>query len=60
MDNRFLRVEEVARYMDISVPTAYKLMRRLNDELREMGYLTISGRVSRVYIEKKLYSGECA
>ena len=60
MDNRFLRVEEVARYMDISVPTAYKVIRRLNDELREMGYLTISGRVSRVYFEKKLYSGVCA
>lgn len=60
MDNRFLRVEEVARYMDISVPTAYKVIRRLNDELREMGYLTISGRVSKVYFEKKLYSGECA
>ena len=60
MDNRFLRVEEVARYMDISVPTAYKVIRRLNDELREMGYLTISGRVSRVSFEKKLYSGECA
>lgn len=60
MDNRFLRVEEVARCMDISIPTAYKVIRRLNDELREKGYLTISGRVSRAYFEKKLYSGECA
>ena len=46
--------------MDVSVPTAYKVIRRLNDELREMGYLTISGRISRAYFEKKLYSGECA
>ena len=60
MDNRFLRVEEVARCMDISIATAYKVIRRLNDELREKGYLTISGRVSRAYFEKKLYGVECA
>ena len=48
MENKeFLNVNDVAAYMDISVPMAYKIIRRLNDELKAAGYLTVSGRVSR-------------
>jgi hypothetical protein len=36
---------------------AYKIIRRLNEELAAMGYLVVSGRVSRSYFEKKVYSG---
>ena len=39
MENkRFLNVNDVADYLDISVPTAYKIIRRLNDELSKMVY----------------------
>ena len=58
MENkRFLNVNDVADYLDISVPTAYKIIRRLNDELSKMGYLTVSGRVNRTYFEQKVYGG---
>ena len=58
MENkRFLNVNDVADYLDISVPTAYKIIRRLNDELSKMGYLTVSGRVRRTYFEQKVYGG---
>ena len=61
MENkRFLNVNDVADYLDISVPTAYKIIRRLNDELSKMGYLTVSGRVSRPYFEQKVYGGVTA
>ena len=56
-NKRFLNVNDVADYLDISVPTAYKIIRRLNDELSKMGYLTVSGRVSRTYFEQKVYGG---
>lgn len=52
---RFLNVNDVADYLDISVPTAYKIIRRLNDELSKKGYLTVSGRVSKTYFEQKVY-----
>lgn len=52
---RFLNVNDVADYLDISVPTAYKIIRHLNDELSKMGYLTVSGRVSKTYFEQKVY-----
>lgn len=40
--------------MDISVPTAYKVIRKLNDELNAQGYLTISGKINRRYFELKV------
>lgn len=35
MDNRFIRVDEVAEELDVSKPYAYKLIRKLNEELKE-------------------------
>ena len=58
MENkRFLNATDVAQYMGISVPMAYKIIRRLNDELVDAGYIIVSGRVSRSYFEKKIYGG---
>ena len=58
MENkRFLNVNDVAAYLGVSIPTAYKVIRQLNDELVAQGYLTVAGRVSRVYFEHKVYGG---
>lgn len=54
---RFLNVNDVAAYMGISIPMAYKIIRRLNDELAAQGYITVSGRISRAYFERKTYGG---
>ena len=43
----FMRVEEVAQELGTSKSHAYKVIHKLNAELREKGYLTISGRVNR-------------
>ena len=53
-----MRVDDVARELGISKSHAYKIIQRLNAELKEKGFLTISGRVSRKYfIEKLCYKG---
>ena len=58
MENkRFLTANDVAEYMGISVPMAYKIIRRLNDELVAAGYIIVSSRISRSYFEKKIYGG---
>jgi Mn-dependent DtxR family transcriptional regulator len=54
MEANFMRVQEVAEYMDISVPMAYKIIRRLNEELSNKGYLTVSGRVNRNFFIAKV------
>ena len=57
-ENNFMRVDDVAKELGISKSYAYKIVQKLNAELREKGYLTISGRVNRKYFMEKLcYSG---
>lgn len=51
----FVKVEEIAKDLDVSKPFAYKLVKEMNDELKSKGFITISGRVSRKYYEEKFY-----
>ena len=55
MSNQFMSVDEVANMLQVSKSLAYKLVQKLNDELKEKGYLTVSGRVSRKYLEERFY-----
>ncbi len=50
----FMRVEDVADELGISKSYAYKIVQKLNEELRSMGFLTISGRVNRQYFMEKV------
>ncbi len=57
--NSFMRVEEVAEELGVSISYAYKVIRRLNDELKEKGFVTIAGRVNRQYFNERVFgSGE--
>ena len=49
----FIHAAEVAEALGISRPYAYKLVRELNKELEEKGFL--SGKVSRRYFEERIY-----
>ena len=55
MDNRFIRAEEVAAELDVSKPYAYKLIRSMNEELKEAGCITIAGRIDRKFFHEKFY-----
>lgn len=58
MENKFIRVDEVAQELSVSKPYAYKLIRKLNDELKEQGFVTITGRINRQYFYERLYGAE--
>ena len=58
MEKNFMTVEEVAEELKVSKSYAYKVVRELNAEMRELGYLTISGRVNTSFFRKKLCYGE--
>lgn len=51
----FLRVEEVAEVLGVSIPYAYKLIRSMNEELKKAGCITISGRIDRKFFYEKFY-----
>lgn len=51
----FMRVNEVAEELGVSIPYAYKLIRELNEELRKTGCITIAGRIDRKFFHEKFY-----
>ena len=56
MSNKmFMRVEDVAEEMGVSVSYAYKLIRKLNKELQSTGCITIPGRIDRKFFQEKFY-----
>ena len=55
MENKFMRVEEVAEVLEVSTSFAYKVIRQLNDELKAKGFITIAGHINREYFYERLY-----
>ena len=51
----FMRVNEVAEELGVSVPYAYKLIRQMNEELKKNGCITISGQIDRKFFHEKFY-----
>jgi len=56
-NNSFIKVEEVAEILGISKSYAYKVVQKLNNELKAQGFLTISGRINRKYFMERMYCG---
>lgn len=56
LQHSFLRVEEVAEILCISKSHAYKIVQKLNADLKKQGFITIAGRVNKQYfLEKTCY-----
>ena len=55
MENKFMRVDEVAEVLEVSTSFAYRLIRQLNNELKAKGFVTISGRINRQYFYERIY-----
>jgi hypothetical protein len=58
MSEKFIRAEEVAEVMEVSVAYAYKIIRKLNQELDDKGFITVTGRVNRSYFNERIYNTE--
>ena len=58
MENKlFYTSEEVAEMLQVFQAMAYKIIRELNAELAEKGYVTVRGRVNASYFKKKTCYG---
>lgn len=55
MESQFMNVDEVAKVLFVSKSYAYKVIKRLNEELAKKGYITFSGRVNRQYFNERIY-----
>ena len=57
MDNSktFITVAEIENVLDVSESKAYRIVRTLNVELKQKGFMVIPGRVSRQYFNERFY-----
>jgi len=56
MENRmFVGVEAVCKDFGIGSSKAYQIIKELNDELKNKGYITVPGRVSKQYYCERVY-----
>lgn len=54
-EQKFLNAGDVAKAMNISKSTAYRVIKQCNDELHKQGFLTIHGKISKRFFEEKVY-----
>lgn len=52
-DKCFLNAEDVASFMDVPIPAACKIIRKLDDELKKLGHITVAGKISGARFESK-------
>ena len=55
MNSRFYTAKEVAGMLGVSESKAYTLIKSLNAELKEKGYITLAGKIPKAYFNEKCY-----
>ena len=53
-----MNVQEVAEALQVPEPKAYQIIRKINRELEEKGYITVRGKVNREYFYKRVCCNE--
>lgn len=51
----YITAPEMANLLGVSVGHAYKMIREMNKELANAGYMVIAGKVPKGYFEKRWY-----
>ena len=58
LEKQFIGAKEVAEILGVSESKGYAIIRDLNKELKERGYITVTGKVSRTFFSERLYKVE--
>lgn len=56
MESLFYSALEVAEILGVSRTKAYKIVKQLNLELQEKGFIIIAGKVPKRYFEQRCYA----
>lgn len=51
----FIKADEVTRMLGVSQSEAYRIIKKLNEEMAAKGYIVVNGRVNRKYLEEQIY-----
>lgn len=51
----FMTAAEVSQELGVSKSSAYKIIRELNEELMAKGYMVVTGKVIREYLDERFH-----
>lgn len=55
-DKMFMEVQDVTEMLNVSEGKAYEIIRMLNAELKEKGYIVVRGKVNTKYFLRNLFT----
>lgn len=55
---QYVTAKEVSETLGVSLTKGYAIIRELNAELKAKGFITVAGKVSRVFFEEKWYGAK--
>ena len=58
--NYMVTAQDIVDMLGVSKGHAYKIIRQLNKELEDNGYIVVSGKIPRAYWDKKFYGYQSA
>lgn len=53
----YYTAQEVAEMLGVSRGQSYKIVKQLNGELKEKGYIVVSGKIPKKYFAERYYGG---
>ena len=55
-EDYYMSVDDVAKALKVSKSFAYKVIREMNAEMRELGFYTVSGKINKqFFLDKTCY-----
>lgn len=51
---KFYHAKDVSQMLDISETSAYRIIKKLNNELSEQGFITIPGKIGMNYFKSRI------
>lgn len=55
MNTQYITAEQIQAVLGVGRTKAYAIVRKLNTELTDMGYITVAGKCPLEYFKKKYY-----
>ncbi len=55
MNTNYYTVDDVMKMVGVSQSKAYQIIRSLNTELKEKGFIIVAGKVSKKYFKERSY-----
>lgn len=55
MNKQFLKAQDISEILGVSQAKAYKVIKEMNQELQEKGFIVFAGRVPEQYFYERTY-----